>query len=98
MAKRIMLTPEELRARAKTIRSYKEQDSAVLNKMTNLVSSLCAVWRGSAQDAFVNNFIKGREDFVRFHQTLDHFAGRQETTAKRLEETDNNLRGSIERL
>ena len=98
MAKRIMLTPEELRSRAKTIRLYKDEDRAVLNKMSNLVYSLCGVWRGSAQDAFVNNFIKGREDFERFHRTLDHFAGMLETTAKRLEETENNLRGSIERI
>ncbi len=98
MAKQIMLTPEELRSKAKAIRLFKEEDRAVLNKMTNLVSSLCGVWRGSAQDAFVNNFIKGRDDFERFHQTLDHFAGMLETTAKRLEETDNNLRSSIERI
>ncbi len=98
MADRIMLTPDELRARAREIRKLKEADEVVLGKMTNLVSSLCTVWRGTAQDGFVNQYTKGREDFMNLHRTLDYIAGMLEQTAAGMERTDNGLRSSIERI
>lgn len=98
MAKRIMLTPDEMRARAGEIRKCKEADEVVIGKMTNLVSSLCTVWRGPSQDGFVNQYVKGREDFRNLHRTLDYIAGMLEQTAAGMERTDNSLRSDIERI
>ena len=57
MANEIMLTPDELRAQARQIRAYKENQKSVMNRITNLVQTLSVVWKGPAQPAFVQKYM-----------------------------------------
>lgn len=95
MANEIMLTPEELRARAGEIRKCRNAHEDIMNRMTNLVSSVCTVWRGDAQDAFVAKYMGMKSTFTNFEASLDKFAVLMEETANKIEQTDNSLSSRI---
>lgn len=95
MAKEIMLTPEELRTKAGDIRKYKNSHEDIMNRMTNLVGSVCTVWRGDAQDAFVAKYMGMKSTFTNFEAALESFAALIEETANKIEQTDNSLGSRI---
>ncbi len=96
MAREIMLTPEELRISAGDIRKYKNSHEDIMNRMTNLVSSVCTVWRGDAQDAFVAKYMGMKSTFTNFEAALENFAVLIDETANRIEQTDNSLGSRID--
>lgn len=98
MAKEIMVTPQELRARARELRNYKEAHENVMNRITNLVGSVCTVWRGSAQDAFVAKYMGMKPSYTNFAQALEQHAALMEETADRLEQKDNSLGSRISNI
>lgn len=95
MANEIMLTPEQLRETASELRRYKEAHAEIMCRMTNLVSSVCTVWRGSAQDAFVTKYMGMKSTFTNFEGALENFALLIESTANTMEQTDNSLLNRI---
>ena len=98
MANEIMLTPDELRAQARQIRAYKENQKSVMNRITNLVQTLSAVWKGPAQTAFVQKYMSMQPTYNSFQQAIEEFAALLEQHADRMEKVDRDMAGRISKL
>ena len=95
MAQVILVSPDQLRSDAAKLKSYAEQDGAIIQQLTNLVLSLDDIWKGEAQTAFVTRFQSARQQFNSFNKTLASFAEMMETTAKNMENADLSLKQRI---
>ncbi len=98
MANEIMLTPDELRAQARQIRAYKENQKSVMNRITNLVQTLSAVWKGPAQTAFVQKYMGMQPTYNSFQQAIEEFAALLEQHADRMENVDRDMAARISKL
>lgn len=98
MAREIMLTPEDMRGKADTIRTLREQHIETMRKLTNLVYSLSMVWTGEAQTAFVKNYMGMQPTFESFRTAVGEFAALMDQHAARMEQTDRELAAKIKEL
>ena len=98
MANEIMLTPDELRAQARQIRVYKENQKSVMSRITNLVQTLSAVWKGPAQTAFVQKYMSMQPTYNSFQQAIEEFAMLLEEHADRMEKVDRDMASRISKI
>lgn len=98
MANEILLTPEELRARARQIRSLKESQKSTMNRITNVVQTLSVAWKGSAQTAFVQKYMSMQPTYNSFQQAIEEFAVLMDEHAERMEKVDRDMAGRINRI
>lgn len=98
MANEIMLTPDELRAQARQIRVYKENQKSVMSRITNLVQTLSAVWKGPAQTAFVQKYMSMQPACNSFQQAIEEFAMLLEEHADRMEKVDRDMASRISKI
>lgn len=98
MANEILLTPDELRGKAREIRMLKQNDQKIMWRLTLLVQTLTVAWKSPSQEAFVQKYMSMQPTVDSFHQAIDEFAALMEKHADRMEEVDNNMAGRINRL
>lgn len=98
MANEILTIPEELRARARQIRVLKGNHASTMKKLSNLVYSLSAEWKGDAQTAFVQKYTSMQPIFDNFMKTVDEFAVLMDEHANRMEKTDREIVGKINKI
>ena len=91
----IQVTPDMLRARAGDVRKRRGDHDTTIQQLTTLVNGLNDVWRGTAQDAFVERFRSMEPTFRNFSEMLEGYAKLMDTAARELEQTDQNLKGTM---
>lgn len=91
----IQVTPEVLRGKATDVRTYKGEHDEVMAKLKNLVYALNEVWKGEAQDTFVAKYESMQSTFNDFSLLIENYAKAMEASANQLEQTDNELKRSI---
>jgi WXG100 family type VII secretion target len=91
----IQVTPDVLEGRAGEVRRLKGDHDGTIQKLTQLVNGLNEVWRGQAQDAFVEKYRSMESQFKNFSEMLEGYAKLMDTAARQLRETDQNLKGTM---
>ena len=91
----IQVTPDMLRARSGDVRRCRSENDANIQKLTTIVNGLSDVWRGGAQDAFVERFRSMEPTFRNFSEMLEGYAKLMDTAARELEQTDQALKGQM---
>ncbi|MBO5008348.1 MAG: WXG100 family type VII secretion target [Clostridia bacterium] len=85
---RIQVTPELLREKSNEVRNLKEENAAVIQKLTALVNGLTEIWQGEAQSAFQSKFESMRSTFTQFEQLLESYAADLSTNASIYEQAE----------
>lgn len=98
MANEILVTPEQLREKAKEIRALKEGQVGIMRKITNLVYSLSQIWSGAAQTAFVQKYTSMQPTYTSFQNAIEEFAVLMEEHADRMEKADNDMALKIRQI
>jgi len=94
----IQITPDTLRAQARTVRNYKTQQEQNIQRIRNIVLSLNSSWKGAAQDAFVAKFQSMDQTYRRLSEVLEAYAKLMETAANDFQNTDQNMRNIIRNI
>lgn len=95
MADKIVVTPEVLRERARTIKDYKSQQEDVMGRVDNLMWSLGESWRGEAQDVLILKYSAMQPRVKSFQSAIMEFATLAEDTATKFESVDNSIAAKI---
>lgn len=88
----IQVTPEMLRSKASSVRSYKSQHDETMAKLKNLIRGLNEIWKGDAQQAFISKYEGMQPTFKDFSEMLEGYAKLMDIAAKELEATDQSLK------
>lgn len=91
----IQVTPDLLKSKSAELRSYRTEHDEAMQKMRALVNGLNEIWKGNAQQAFVDNFESMQGTFTQFSELLEGYAQLMDTAAEKLEETDQDLQAAM---
>ena len=91
----IQVTPDMLRARAGDVRKNRGEHDATIQRLNQIVFGLNDVWKGEAQNAFVERYRSMEATFRNFSEMLEGYAKLMETAANQLQETDVALKGTM---
>lgn len=91
----IQVTPDLLRGKATELRGYKSNHDQEMTNIKNLVNNLNEIWKGDAQQAFVDKYNSMQSTFTNFSDLLEGYAALMDTAAQKLEETDQGLSGAM---
>ena len=91
----IQVTPETLRGKASEVRRHRSEHEQTMQRLSQLIFGLNEVWRGEAQDAFVERFRSMESTFRNFSEMLEGYAKLMDTSANALESTDQQLKSSM---
>ncbi|MFC4620316.1 WXG100 family type VII secretion target [Camelliibacillus cellulosilyticus] len=91
MSGQIRMTPEELKAKAKTYGDSGSQIEDILSKLTTLQSQLRAEWEGRAFEGFDNQFNELRPKVQNFAQLMHDIQAQLTKTAEAVAEQDQLL-------
>lgn len=78
---KIIVTPEEMRSNATSLRSEKANFEQCISSMRTIVNSMSGVFEGEAATAFVSNFESYNAQFTSFGELLESFAQKLDTAA-----------------
>ena len=92
---KIIVTPEEMRSNATSLRSEKANFEQCISSMRTIVNSMSGVFEGEAAAAYVSNFESYNGQFTAFGELLESFAQKLDTAANTMEETDGGLAASM---
>ena len=81
---KIIVTPEEMRSNATSLRSEKANFEQCISSMRTIVNSMSGVFEGEAAAAY-----------TAFGELLESFAQKLDTAANTMEETDGGLAASM---
>lgn len=98
MSDYIMISPEQVKEEASTVRNYRQQYIDVMSKIKNLVLTLSESWDGEAQNAFVSKYQGMQKDFEKFAETLEEFAVNMDDISNKMQQTDLSLASQIRGL
>ncbi len=91
----IQVSPDLLNSKANELRSLKAQHDEAMTKMRSLIMGLNEVWKGDAQDAFVQKYESMQPTFTNFTNMLEDYAKLMDTAAQKLQETDQSLQTAM---
>lgn len=92
----IQVTPETLRSKANDVRNYRTEHDDVMQKLKNLIYALNEIWKGEAQNAFLEKYESMQPTFTNFSELLEGYAKLMDTAANELETTDQSLKSTME--
>lgn len=91
----IQVTPDLLRGKATELRGIKDEHDQAMARMKTLILGLNEIWKGEAQDAFVEKYNSMQATFTNFSQLVEDYAGLMDTTANSMQQTDESLKSAI---
>ena len=91
----IQVTPETLTSKAGEVRKLKGEQEQTMQRLTQLVNGLNDIWKGEAQNAFVEKYRSMDSTFKNFAEMLEGYAKLMDTAAKELQSTDQQLKGTM---
>ncbi len=89
--------PEEIRTRASELESLRQQQLDAMKRLRILVMSLSDIWKGEAQDAFVQKFLSHNQDMANLSSVLEQYITLAQHAADRAENVDAELLSAINR-
>lgn len=94
----IQLSADTLRSKASDVRSYRAEHDEVMAKLKTLVYALNEIWKGEAQDAFLQKYESMQSTFTSFSELLEAYAKSMDTTAAEFEAKDQALKSTINNM
>lgn len=91
----IQVTPDLLKGKANELRGFKQNHDDAMSSMRTLIMGLNEIWKGDAQDAYVQKYESMKSTFDSFSEMIEGYARLMDTAAQRLEETDQNLTSTM---
>ena len=91
----IQVTPDLLHGKATELRSIKDDHDQAMARMKTLILGLNEIWKGEAQDAFVQKYQSMESTFTSFSQMVEDYAALMDTTATSMQERDESLASTI---
>lgn len=91
----IQVTPETLRSKATDVRNYRSEHEDTMQKLKNLIYALNEIWKGEAQNAFLEKYESMQPTFTNFSELLEGYAKLMDTAANELEATDQSLKSTM---
>ena len=70
----------------------------MMSRITYLVQTLSAVWKGPAQTAFVQKYMSMQPTYNSFQQAIEEFAMLLEEHADRMEKVDRDMASRISKI
>lgn len=92
------IIPSTMRTNANNLESLRQQDMELIRKMRALVMSLNEVWKGSAEEAFVDNFMQHQNSMNEFYSSLEEFINVMNTACNKAEEADQELLSMVGKI
>ena len=92
---KIIVTPEEMRSNATSLRSEKANFEQCISSMRTIVNSMSGVFEGEAAAAYVAIFESYNGQVTALGELLESFAQKLDTAANTMEETDGGLAASM---
>ncbi len=89
---------EAIRSRAQEIENIRQSDIEILGKIRTLVLTLDEIWKGQAEEAFVNKYLSQQASIDEFYNTLLEFTTLLRNAANRADSIDNELLGIVNRI
>lgn len=91
----IQVTPDMLNAKASELRGLKTEHDQAMAKMGTLIRSLNDIWKGEAQNAYLNKYESMQSTFTSFSEMIEGYARLMDTTATTMQEQDAALASQI---
>lgn len=91
----IQVTPDLLHGKAAELRGIRDDHDQAMARMKNLILGLNEIWKGEAQDAFVQKYQSMESTFNSFSQMVEAYASLMDTTAAGMQEKDESLASTI---
>ncbi len=91
----IQVTPETLEQKASELRGYREEHLGTMEKIRSLVNGTNEIWRGEAQDAYVEKFRSMQNVFNNFSEMLEGYAKLMDVAAKEFRARDEELKNTM---
>jgi WXG100 family type VII secretion target len=92
----IQVTPELLTSKAGDVRKLKAEHEATMQRLSQLILGLNEVWKGEAQDAFVQKYQSMDTQFKNFAEMLEGYAKLMDKAASDIQQTDQALKGTMQ--
>lgn len=91
----IQVTPELLEGKASEVTNIRNEHDSLMNQLKSLITSLNEIWKGTAQDAFVEKYQSMQSTFTQFSEMLEQYATLMKTAASDLRTTDETLKSKM---
>ena len=91
----IQVTPDLLQGKATELRALRSEHDDTMSRMRTLITGLNEIWKGNAQDAFLQKYESMQSTFTNFSQMLEDYAKLMDTAATQLQDTDQNLQSTM---
>lgn len=91
----IEMRPEDLRNRASSLAAIGEEDQEIMRQIRVIVMSLEELWKGSAQEAFIANFLNAGAQMTDLANIIQSLAVLMQQAAQEAEEEDAALQNMI---
>lgn len=91
----IQVTPDLLQGKATELRALRSEHDDTMARMRTLIMGLNEIWKGNAQDAFLQKYESMQSTFTNFSQMLEDYAKLMDTAANQLQDTDTNLQSTM---
>jgi WXG100 family type VII secretion target len=93
MAKRIAISPEQVRSVAAQFKSKSQESDAMVQQLGSAVDGLQSQWEGMAAQRFMGDFQQWRANMKNYAQLLNDIGLQLDRIANTLESTDQQLAG-----
>lgn len=91
----IRVTPEELRGVARQYSNESQNVSDLIGRLDQMAGHLESIWEGSSSRAFIEQYHELKPSFQKMSTLLYEIHEQLNTTARILEETDQNIANQI---
>ena len=91
MANQIRITPDQMREKAAMYRVEADTVNGVIAKMDSLLGQLQGEWEGAASESYAARYQELKPGFMKAEELIREIAAALDSTAKIVEETDNNI-------
>ena len=93
MAKRIAISPEQVRSVASQFKSKSQESEGMVQQLGSAVNGLQSQWEGMAAQRFMSDFEQWKVNMKKYAELLNSIGLDLDRIANTLEETDQRLAG-----
>ena len=86
-----------MRQQAQQIRAYAQQDNEIMSRLTNLVLGMDDIWKGRAQEEFVQKYRGMMLNILNLEEALVSYADVMESDLRKMEEADRQIKAKMRR-
>lgn len=91
----IRISPDQMRERANQYRNEADTVNGVISKMDSLLSQLQSEWEGASSESYAARYQELKPSFVKAENLIREIAAALDSTARILEETDQDIASQL---